>query len=279
MLNFCRTVSVHDMMQKSSIVLRHLKSLRVNFVCIAKYSRRSGSDSKYDDVFKIVGKNRNHLNDYSNPAALNPNWELLTPIGYKFFLRGNTGLALNETTNLEKEHFDLESCKFECKAHECPVLLKQSIVELFPGSDLNSLKLTVITLKQKIPQNNPDADKITKTFVLAAKEISRKLKFAGFWSDFINPFTGLPYVNPLYYNGAPVVSRSESRVHFQGVNITEKRNCRIIKKKSPSNFIGNVYTDAPASVEVLRQIILQDNIVPEHDYQEDLEFDDDFVNN
>jgi hypothetical protein len=37
------------------------------------------------------------------------------------------------------------------------------IVELFPGSDLNSLKLTVITLKQKIPQNNPDADKITKT--------------------------------------------------------------------------------------------------------------------
>lgn len=53
---------IFQMMQKSSIVLHHLKSLRVNFVCIAKYSRRSGSDSKYDDVFKIVGKNRNHLN-------------------------------------------------------------------------------------------------------------------------------------------------------------------------------------------------------------------------
>lgn len=66
------------------------------------------------------------LLDYANPTALNPNWELLTPIGYKFFLQGNTGLALNETTNLDREHFDLESCKFECKAEECPVLLKQS---------------------------------------------------------------------------------------------------------------------------------------------------------
>lgn len=50
------------MMQQSSTVLRHiLKPLQVNFVCIAKYSRRNGSDSKFDDVFKIVGKNGNHM--------------------------------------------------------------------------------------------------------------------------------------------------------------------------------------------------------------------------
>uniref|UniRef100_A0A8D8XQU8 Methylmalonic aciduria and homocystinuria type D homolog, mitochondrial n=1 Tax=Cacopsylla melanoneura TaxID=428564 RepID=A0A8D8XQU8_9HEMI len=270
------------MQTSSSIVLRHLKPLpRVNLVCIAKYSRRSGSDNKYQDVFKIVGKHRNSISDYGNPASLNPNWELLTPIGYKFFLQGNTGLALNETTNLDRTHFDLESCKFECKAQECPVLLKQSIIELFPGCDLNNTKLTVISLKQRIPVNSPVADKITKTFVLAAKEISRKLKFAGYWADFINPFTGLPYLNPLYYNGVPVVAKSESRVHFQGVNITEKKNCRIIKKKSPRNFMGNVYTDAPASVEVLRQIILQDNIVsPDAEFQDnEMDFDDDFLNN
>lgn len=258
-------------MQTSRIVTRHLKPLRTNFLYVVHYSRRSGgSDNNFDEVFKIVGKNRNHFNDYANPTALNPNWELLTPIGYKFFLQGNTGLALNETTNLDREHFDLESCKFECKAQECPVLLKQSIVELFPGSDLNNAKLTVITLTQKIPQNSQDPDRISKTYVLAAKEISKKLKFAGFWADFINPFTGMPNVNPLYYNGVPVVAKSDSKVHFQGVNITEKRNCRIIKKKGPSKFLGNVYTDAPASVDVLRQIILQDNVViPDPEYDDD----------
>lgn len=48
----------------------------------------------------------------------------------------------------------------------------------------------------------------------------------------------MPNVNPLYYNGVPVVAKSDSKVHFQGVNITEKRNCRIIKKKGPSKFLG-----------------------------------------
>lgn len=81
-----------------------------------------------DHLEKKYNNNNNLLliTDFASPASLNPNWELLTPIGYKFFLQGNTGLALNETTNLDREHFDLESCKFECKAQECPVLLKQS---------------------------------------------------------------------------------------------------------------------------------------------------------
>lgn len=266
------------MMQKPFIV-KYLRAARVSFVCIARYSRRNGgSDSKYDEIFKIVGgKNRNHFSDHSNPASLNPNWELLTPIGYKFFLRGNTGLALNETTHLDSQHFDLDTCNFECKAQACPVLLRQGIIEMFPGNDLANLKLTVITLEQKLSASQTDLEKITKTFVLAAQEISKKLKFSGYWADFINPFTGLPFVNPLYYNGVPVVARTGSRVHYQGLNITEKKSCRIINKKSPSNFIGSVYSDAPASVEVLRQIILQENIVsPESEFQDEL--DDDFVN-
>lgn len=44
-------------------------------------------------------------------------------------------------------------------------------------------------------------------------------------------------------------------------------------------FLGNVYTDAPASVEVLRQIILQDSAVTEGEFQDELDFDDEYLNN
>lgn len=108
----------------------------------------------------------------------NLNWELLTPRGFRFYLPGSVGPAwLDATTTAQvktqfielsnDEEFmeslnDKNECQrnienwkvirpmLDCVAQECPILLRKSIEELFPGClDVTSSQLTIITINQK----------------------------------------------------------------------------------------------------------------------------------
>lgn len=126
--------------------------------------------------------------------GVNSNWELLTPNGFRFYLPGKVGPAwLDATTTAQvktqfvklydEEEFmesvnnknspqkDIENWKairptLECVAQECPILLRKSIEELFPGC-LDMTHLTIITISQKANLKSMRRRKETETEKLA----------------------------------------------------------------------------------------------------------------
>ena len=91
---------------------------------------------------------------------------------------------------------------------------------------------------------------------MAAKDVCSKMKLAGYWADFINPFSGRPYMNGLY---KPQIDNLE----FSGDNpqhaiISAKGNCVMITPNSENNvklFKGRVFTNAPANIMKILEIL------------------------
>lgn len=228
----------------------------------AFYSRRSNSN--HGNSFKIVGKASDNIDELTNSSLrVNPNWELFAPQGFRFYLPGNIGPAWQDATSTAHitNSFSADSNSIlECTAQECPILLRQGIYELFPGIETASSQLTVVTLSQKPVKSKQNAvsemeiERLTKHFVLAAQDICSKLKLAGYWADFINPFSGLPYLSPMYNNKLYV---TDERFRCLGFRIFDKGQCRVISDKTVRNFVGNLFTNAPPSTSLLKNILQQ----------------------
>ncbi|XP_012223975.1 methylmalonic aciduria and homocystinuria type D homolog, mitochondrial isoform X2 [Linepithema humile] len=269
---------------------KHGTSLLFNLVPKAFYSRRS---DKSTSSYKVIKSNGDSLDDIDNSVlGTNLNWELLTPRGFRFYLPGSVGPAwLDATTTAQvktqfielsnneefmeslndKNEFqtNIENWKvirpmLDCVAQECPILLRKSIEELFPGClDVTSSQLTIITINQKANiksmrwRKEAETEKLAKYFVLAASDICTKLKMVGYWADFINPFSGQPYLSAR--KGANLYETDE-RFRCVGFKVEQKSNCRIIMSdNSLKNFIGSLYTTAPPSTEFLKQLINVEN--------------------
>ncbi|XP_020280767.1 methylmalonic aciduria and homocystinuria type D homolog, mitochondrial-like isoform X2 [Pseudomyrmex gracilis] len=253
-------------------------------VCSRRVNRSTSS-------YKVIETNGD-LDDIDNSVLSNSNWELLTPRGFRFYLPGRVGLAwldaattaqvktqfvelageqefidaLNDKTQYQKDagYWNELRPMMNCVVQECPILLRKSIRELFPGclDGIASSNLTIITLNQKANlkvmrwHKEAETEKLAKCFVLAASEICSKLKMIGYWADFINPFSGQPYMNPRKGN----LYETDERFRCVGFKIEQRNNCRIIvSDNNLNNFIGSLYTTAPANTEFLKQLIHIDN--------------------
>ncbi|CAG2069072.1 unnamed protein product, partial [Timema podura] len=89
-------------------ITRNIKPLSISF-----YSKRSSSKNS-DTVYKIV-KVRDGVNDFDDSAAFgpSPNWELLGPPGYRFYMPGNVGPAWqNASTTVQLDDLRV-SFKYE----------------------------------------------------------------------------------------------------------------------------------------------------------------------
>ncbi|XP_011498949.1 PREDICTED: methylmalonic aciduria and homocystinuria type D homolog, mitochondrial [Ceratosolen solmsi marchali] len=232
-----------------------------------KCLRRHGHTSSYKIVLSDDPRD-----DIQNPVSdLYPNWELLTPQGFRFYLPGSIGpgwlnartiaraeiqssLVPNEIEDLHiaklKKHFRRKSYSVDKSfsflhftAQECPTLLRKGILELFPGClEVTSPELTMITISQftrnKASKWSKEAltEKLAQYFVLAASDMCNKLKTCGFWADFINPFSGQPYLNP---HNNKVLYKTDERFRCVGFKVRNKINCRIISHDNNTrNFIG-----------------------------------------
>ncbi|XP_029156728.1 methylmalonic aciduria and homocystinuria type D homolog, mitochondrial-like isoform X2 [Nylanderia fulva] len=269
-------------------------SLLSHFVPRALYSRRSDR-STTTSLDKVVKSNGDSLDDIDNSAwDTNSSWKLLTPRGFRFYLPGSVGPAwLDATTTAQvKTYFDelsdqeqfLESLNDENEyqrnkrnwkvvhpmldymAQECPVLLRKSIEELFPEClDVTSSQLTIVTISQKANLKSmrwykeAETEKLAKyfyQFVLAAWNVCNKLKMAGYWADFINPFSGQPHLSS---RKSTKLYETDERFRCIGFKVKQINNCKIISfDNSLQNFIGSLYTTAPPNIEFLEQVINDD---------------------
>lgn len=261
----------------------------LNFLSRSRYSRRSNENTT---TYKVVKADRENRDDMDGAVlGINSNWELLTPRGFRFYLPGRVGPGWSDATTTAQvrtqilnfpnnnNNNDNESsgigndrkqrisagCTNErptlsCTAQECPLLLRKGIEELFPGClDVGSPQLTIITICQRIGKKTSrwsreaEIERLAKYFVLAAYDICSKLKMIGYWSDFINPFSGQPHLSLQKNN---TLYKTDERFRCLGFKIVHRTSCKVIlHEDNDKNFIGSLYTTAPASTAFLKEIM------------------------
>jgi len=127
------------------------------------------------------------------------------------------------------------------QAVQCPKLLLPQIRRLFsiPCSKLNeSENLSILNL-----YFDSDVNSAIKSFVLIASKYSVDFMEDGYWSDFVNPFTGRAYFRPAarrnFNNEASFLGHN---MHFKKVN-----GCTVIKEAKGCTFAGAIFSDVPVS--------------------------------
>lgn len=256
---------------------RKCLSSLLNLVIKAKYSRRSDKTDLYYQVLKSADTCLSSVDN--GVLAVNQNWELLAPSGFRFYMPGSVGPgwvdpltmvpakvhALNSLTGDTANEMKTEQSRsgfpvLHVAAQECPMLLRKYIKALFPGyTEIRTSRFSIITMAQEINPKSTrwskeaEVEKLTKYFVLAASEICMKLKAHGFWADFINPFSGKPYLNPHAYKN---LYKTDRRFRCLGFKIDAKNNCKVISHEDSSKyFTGSLYTTAPPNTDFLKGLV------------------------
>lgn len=165
-----------------------------------------------------------------------------------------------------------------CRVQVCPTVLRQTVCDLFPYRNFDNSDLSVVTislkpdLKRYRKNKEIETEKMAQTvrkqeqihnclqlcffqFLLTAKNICDKLRTAGYWADFINPFSGRPYL-------CPTSASNETDEKFQCLDfqIFEIKDCKVIsneENKTRNNFVGSLFTNAPSKKNNLNNIFVR----------------------
>ncbi|KAJ8965411.1 hypothetical protein NQ314_004163 [Rhamnusium bicolor] len=131
-----------------------------------------------------------------------------------------------------------------CRVQTCPTVLRKTVSELFPYrivEDNSELSVITITLKPNIKRMRTnkelETEKMAQTFLIAAKNICDKLRNSGYWADFINPFSGLPYFTP---SSLSELYETDEKFRCLDFQIFEIKDCKVIanEDRSQKRFIG-----------------------------------------
>jgi len=233
---------------------------------IAFYSRRSNSKSS-EPPYKFV-RGRLGVDEDHQHFEGGPNWELLSPTGNRFYLPNSCGPAWqNNSTTTPAENcldelvdfFSKDTQKLWLSYKECPVLLKKSLVELFPTPEVSKPDpLTIITVKSHL-----DTEQGAKHFVLAAREICRKLRMHGHWADFMNPFSGRPFYS---FTNGKTVYKCDDRFRGIGMKVENVNDCIVISSDFNDDtvldqaleghgFSGSIFTNICQNKYIIEELI------------------------
>uniref|UniRef100_T1GDR5 Uncharacterized protein n=1 Tax=Megaselia scalaris TaxID=36166 RepID=T1GDR5_MEGSC len=129
--------------------------------------------------------------------------------------------------------------------------MKKGLGEIFPASEvITSETLTLLTLKCDADELE-DSEKNASNFVLAAREITSRLRLHGYWSDFINPFSGKPF----YTWTSGKKTAMESRFKGLGIELENVNECTVIKPVPSNVFSACIFTTAPSDEKTLKELL------------------------
>jgi len=237
-------------------ILKFKSCVRPHFLSLSsKYSRKSFNEKDYYPVIRKTSDSSSDLE--CNHLATNQNWELLSPQGFRFFLPGSVGPAWQDGASVAFIPSLLSPdgiTEMECDIHDCPSVLRQGIAELFPAGDMSTSQLTVVTLslRKDEPSSEMEIEQFTKQFMWMAHRICDKLKVAGYWADFINPFSGIPFLTP---SPRPTLYTTDESFRCLGFNINSSGPCTVVSKTVNNNLTGSLFTSASSHNPVLRDIL------------------------
>ncbi|XP_034489975.1 methylmalonic aciduria and homocystinuria type D homolog, mitochondrial [Drosophila innubila] len=246
---------------RSILTVKPLQS--ANGGCTASYSKRNGPPPDAGEPFKTVSKSRGVDDDDLNILEGEPNWELTSKRHNRFYLPNSIGPAwqgdtstvglmepLAQLVNFFKDD-NVDRTRLEFSCCQCPMLIRDSIYELFPVRAVGQrdYSITLLTLSYE-----GDIEQGAAKFVLAAREISDRLMSLGYWSDFLNPFSGRPYF--LQRDGA-ILYKQDYR--FRGVNmrLSNFNDCVLIaaEENDKTCFSGTIFCTAPNNYDLLVELL------------------------
>lgn len=162
---------------------------------------------------------------------------------------------------------DMAPCRFEL--HDAPQLLKKELTGLFPGvkafSSGNSV--SVITMARETQndmstwsdQVEDERDLITDQFVSMAKEVCTRLKYDGYWADFIDPTAGIPFYTA---NTNGTMFETDEKYRLLGFRIEDLGCCKVICHRDFGRnvFVGSIFTSVPIHTGVIQDIFQELNL-------------------
>ncbi|CAH1112956.1 unnamed protein product [Psylliodes chrysocephalus] len=237
---------------------------------IRNYSRKVGNDS--ESPYKHV-KPKHPLEDACNLVWKDPSFEILTANEFPLFLRGNIGLAWYDTQTTVKSHHELimeqidhandpQNSNITVKVQKCPTLLRGTVKDLFPYRPLEDnsvLSVVTIALKPNIKDMRTnkelETERLAQTFLITAKKICDKLRTAGYWADFINPFSGRPYFTP---STLTELYQTHEKFRCLDFQIVEIKDCKVISNDDDSlkQFVGSLFTSAACNKRNLNSVFM-----------------------
>ncbi|KAF5399407.1 Methylmalonic aciduria and homocystinuria type D [Paragonimus heterotremus] len=164
-------------------------------------------------------------------------------------------------TELENTNCSLippKSDLLECAIYTCPTLIKQDLVSIFPSRKFEAAPLTAVVLSHRTTEGlsewselaASEREALAETFTKSAIDICASLKELGYWADFINPYTGTPYLGA---HGEASLSETDDKMRHFGFEIDDVRCCKVLRhpRWKHNVFAGLIFTDAPKDHPVL----------------------------
>lgn len=165
--------------------------------------------------------------------------------------------ALSQNTDGAEQYFD--SSTVECAVQSCPELLKKDFQSMFPEAP--SFGMMVVTVTQKTQNDmmswcadvEQEREQMLDKFVDGAKEICYSLQREGFWADFIEPSSGLPFFGS-YTNNS--LFETDDRYRHLGFQIEDLGCCRVIRHSiwGTHVFVGTIFTNAPPNSFIIKKL-------------------------
>ncbi|KAI1278036.1 Cobalamin trafficking protein CblD [Halotydeus destructor] len=149
----------------------------------------------------------------------------------------------------------------ECFAHQCPELLTKDFQELFPARKLGK-NVTVVTISQKCKSDMSvwsqemelEREELMEHFIQMAKDIVGRFNDAGYWADFVDPFSGRPVRGS--YTPATLFETDERYRNF-GFDIEDLGCCKVIRHHAWGTraFVGSLFTNAPVDSREVQEVL------------------------
>lgn len=177
--------------------------------------------------------------------------------------------AKNDLSVLQQFNDSLESVqlkptsvdRLECVAQDCPSVLRKDFQDLFPDRNLSKDNFTIITLSQKTENDmtawndavEEERELLLKNFIEGAKDICQSLCQAGYWADFVDPSSGVPYFGS--HTNATLFETDESYRKL-GFGIEDLGCCKVISHHlwGTRAYVGSLFTNAPMDAPMIQQI-------------------------
>ncbi|XP_044160814.1 cobalamin trafficking protein CblD [Bufo gargarizans] len=152
-----------------------------------------------------------------------------------------------------------ENAKVECALQSCPELLKRDFASMFPevvGSNLMVLTVTQRTENDMTTWSEDvenERESMLEKFINGAKEICYALRSEGYWSDFIDPSSGLAYFGPYTNN---TLYETDERYRHLGFRVEDLGCCKVIRHSvwGTHVVVGSIFTNAPAESAIMKKL-------------------------
>ncbi|PRP88110.1 methylmalonic aciduria and homocystinuria type D protein, mitochondrial-like [Planoprotostelium fungivorum] len=134
-----------------------------------------------------------------------------------------------------------------------PDHLEKTFKQIFPNVKLDPLWIVPTWQKASVDMSGfgeevtEERDKFTDKFCLWAEQVCRNIIQKGFWADFIDPGSGIPYIGE---RGSTVYMETDDAVSALGIEVADLGCCKAVCHHDWGfhAFLATLFSNAPKEV-------------------------------